>query len=187
MSFIQFDLARVPPGGVGGGINEETLSQRRIHTGNPDTRKLLSANRREKESLLCCGLVHQVQFFARLEPDRLARSNTDLCARPRVPPDARLPGLHREHAKPTQFNAITRNQSLLHAVEDRVHRVFRLGPRKSGPFHDPLDKVLFNQLGPPLSRNLDRSMFEVTHCPAVVMLGTKPKIVNASQPAVRFA
>jgi hypothetical protein len=127
------------------------------------------------------GFVHQVQLFARLEANRLARSNADFRAGPGITPDAGLPRLNCEYAKPAQFDPVAGNQRLLHAVEDRVHRVFRLGPRKSGPLHDPLDKVLFNQVGPPLSLNSNRSVSHSTHCPALVMLGTKPKIVNASR------
>ncbi len=121
-----------------------------------------------------------MQLFAWLESNSFARRNSNLCTCPGISPNSRLARLHREHAKPAQFDPVARDQRFLHAVEDCVHSVFRLGSRKSGPLHDPLDKVLFNQVGPPLSRNLDRSMFEVAHCPAFVMLGTNPSIVNAS-------
>src|SRR5665213_1987044 len=96
-------------------------------------------------------LVHQVQFFAWLEPNCFARSDAHFCAGSRIAADAGLPWLHREHAKTAQFNTIARDQRLLHAVEDCVYRVFRLRSGKSGPLHDPLDKVLFDQVGPPLS------------------------------------
>ena len=34
------------------------------------------------EAILGCGLIHQVQFFARLEPDRLTRRNAHFGAGP---------------------------------------------------------------------------------------------------------
>ena len=149
-----------------------------IHT-SEDTRVQAGAHSETGCLSLSCGRVHKVQFFTRLEADSFARCDAHFGPSPGISPNARLAWLHGEHAKPAQFDPIARDQRLLHAVEDCVHSVFRFGSRKSGPLHDPLDKVLFNQVGPPLSRNLDRSMFEVAHCPASVMLGTNPPIVNA--------
>ena len=119
----------------------------------PRTKKGEESKHHPRTARLSRGFVHQVQFFARLEPDGLARRDAYFRAGSGIPPNPCFAWLHREYAKPPQFNAVTCDQRLLHAVEDGVDRVLRLRPRKSGPFHDPLDKVLFNQIGPPLSRN----------------------------------
>ena len=79
-----------------------------------------------------------MQLLARLEPHRLAWRDAHLGASPRIAPDARLARLHRKHAKPAQLNPVARDQCLLHAVEDGVDGVLRLGPRQSGPLDDPL-------------------------------------------------
>src|SRR5258708_86892 len=86
-------------------------------------------------------IIQQMQFFARLESNRLAGRYAHLGAGPRISSYARLPRLHGKHAKTTQLNPVAGYQRLLHAVEDGVHRILRLGPRKSSPLNDPLNKV----------------------------------------------
>src|SRR6185437_12881589 len=88
-----------------------------------------------------------MQLFAGFEADSFAGRDAHLGAGTRIAPDAGFAGLDCEYAEAAKFDAIARDERLLHAVEDRVDGVLRLGPGKSGPIHDALDKVLFDHLG----------------------------------------
>ena len=80
-----------------------------------------------------------MKFFAGLESNCFTRSNGDFSACSGIAADACFAWLNGEHTEAAQFDAVARDQGLLHAVEDGVDGVFRFGPRQSGPFDDPLD------------------------------------------------
>jgi len=108
------------------------------------------------------ALIQQMKLFSRLEPYRLARSDAHLRTRPRVTPDSRLSRLHRKHPETTQLDPLTRDERLLHAVEDCVDSRLRLRPRKSGPLNNSLNEILLDQDGGafpllPAMRNLRES------------------------------
>ena len=88
-----------------------------------------------------------MEFLARLESDGLAGGNADLGSGPRIAADAGLAGADAEDAKPAQFNALAGRQSLLQALEDRIHRRFGLGAGQARALDDVMDDVLLNQWG----------------------------------------
>jgi hypothetical protein len=110
--------------------------------------------------LACRRTIHQVQFFPGLESHRFAGCNADLGAGPGIAPNSGFARLNRENAKTAKLNSVASDQCFLHAVEDCVHCVFRLGPRKSGPLNDPLNKVLFDQDGAASLAQVCRNVFK---------------------------
>jgi hypothetical protein len=96
--------------------------------------------------------VQQVEVFAGLEADGLARGDADLGTGAWVPTDPCLARLYCEHAKAAQLDTVAADQSLLHAVEDGIDGILGLGAWESSPFYDSLYKVLLNQVVKPLSR-----------------------------------
>jgi hypothetical protein len=88
-----------------------------------------------------------MQFFAGLEADSFAWSNGDLGPCAGIAADACLAWFDSEDTKAAQFDAITGDQSLLHALEDGVYRGFCLGSRQTGALNNPLYKILLNHLG----------------------------------------
>jgi hypothetical protein len=114
----------------------------------------VQASRRSCDKPGLCGLVHLVKVFARLEAYSLAGRDADLGASSRVAADAGFARLDGKDAEASQLDAFAGDQGLLHASKDGVDRTLRLRSGKSGTLDDPLDKVLFDQIGPPLSRKL---------------------------------
>jgi hypothetical protein len=88
-----------------------------------------------------------VQLFARLETYGLAGSNADLGTGAGIAADPGFAGADTENAKSTQFDAFAGCQSLFQALEDRIHRSFRLGARQARALNYVMDDVLFNQWG----------------------------------------
>ena len=88
-----------------------------------------------------------VQFLAGLEADSFAGSDADFGAGAGIAADAGFAGADAEDAKSAQFDALAGGQSLLEALEDRIHGCFRLGARQAGALDDVMDDVLFNQWG----------------------------------------
>ena len=125
------------------------------------------------------GDVHQMKFFAGLEADGFAGGDADLGAGARVAPDAGLARLDGEDAESAKLDAVSRDECLLHTVKDGVHCVLCLRSRKPGPLNDPLDKILFDHFGSPLSRNSCGLRYLSTRS-VEVMLGIRPLIVNAA-------
>jgi hypothetical protein len=93
------------------------------------------------------AILEHVQFFAGLEAHGLAGSDADLGAGSWIAADAGFAGADAENAKPAQFDALAGCQSLLKALEDRIHRSFRLGARQARALDNVMDDVLFNQRG----------------------------------------
>jgi hypothetical protein len=90
------------------------------------------------------GLIEQVQFFARLEPDGPSRRNWHFRTGPWVPANSGLARPHAEDSKPAQLDAVASGQRILHAFEHCVHRRLRLHAGKSGPVRNFMDYILFN-------------------------------------------
>jgi hypothetical protein len=88
-----------------------------------------------------------VKFFAWLKANSFAGRDGDFSAGTRVPSDAGFARFDRKNSKTPEFDAIARDEGLLHAVEDRVHRSLCFSPGESGAFNNPLYKVLLNHLG----------------------------------------
>ena len=79
-----------------------------------------------------------MQIFPRLKPHSLTRRNTHLGPGARVAPDTGLPRFDGKNPKPAQLNAVARDQSLLHAIEDGVDSVLGFGSWEPGALDDPL-------------------------------------------------
>jgi hypothetical protein len=88
-----------------------------------------------------------MKFFARLEADRFAWSNSDFSACSGVASDAGFAWLDGEDAEAAQFDAVARDEGLLHAVEDGVYRRLCFSSWQSGTLNNPLYKILLNHLG----------------------------------------
>ena len=63
-----------------------------------------------------------MKFFARLEANCFAWSNSDFSARSGIAPNACFTWLDGEDAESAQLDTVAGDEGLLHAVEDRVYR-----------------------------------------------------------------
>jgi hypothetical protein len=88
-----------------------------------------------------------MQFFTGFESDGLARCDGDFGACSGVATDAGLAWFYGEDTKAAKLNAVTRNESLLHAFEDGIDGRLRFCSRKAGTFNHPLYEILLNHLG----------------------------------------
>jgi len=88
-----------------------------------------------------------VEFLAWLEADGFARGDGDFRAGAGVAADSGFAGLDGEDAKATEFNAVSANEALLHAVEDGVDSGFGFDSRQAGSLNNPLNQVLLNHVG----------------------------------------
>ena len=88
-----------------------------------------------------------MKLFARLEANCFAWSNGDFSARSGIASDACLARLDGEDTEATQFDAVTRDKGLLHAVEDGVHGRLCFCAWQAGTLNNPLYKILLNHLG----------------------------------------
>jgi hypothetical protein len=88
-----------------------------------------------------------VQFLAGLEPYRFAGSDADLGSGAGIAANAGFASADTEYTKSAQFDALTRSQSLLQALEDRVNGCFGLGAWQAGALDYVMNDVLFNQWG----------------------------------------
>jgi hypothetical protein len=67
-------------------------------------------------------LVEQMKLFAGLEANCFAWSNRDLGTCSGIAADAGFARLDGEDTEAPQFDAVARDEGLLHAVEDGVYR-----------------------------------------------------------------
>jgi hypothetical protein len=88
-----------------------------------------------------------MELFAGLEANCFAWSNGDFGACPGIAADAGFTWLDGEDTEAAQFNAVARDEGLLHAVEDGVYGRLCFGPWQSGTLNNPLYKILLNHLG----------------------------------------
>jgi hypothetical protein len=117
-----------------------------------------------------------MQLFAGLEANSFAWSDGDFSACSRVASDAGFTRLDGEDAEATQLDAVARDKSLLHAVEDGVYRRLCFSSWQSGTLNNPLYKILLNHLG----RRPWAVIFEITILTGFsnVMVESRNKIVN---------
>jgi hypothetical protein len=78
--------------------------------------------------------------------------DADLGAGAGIAADAGLAGADAEDAKAAQLDAFAIRQSLLEALEDRIHRSLRLGAGKTCALDHMMDDVLLNQRGTSLAQ-----------------------------------
>jgi hypothetical protein len=88
-----------------------------------------------------------MQFLPGFEADRFAWSNAHFGSRAGIATDSGFAGANAEYAESAQFDAFAGGQSLLQALEYRIHRGLRLGARKTRALDYMMDDVLFNQRG----------------------------------------
>jgi hypothetical protein len=88
-----------------------------------------------------------MELFARFEANGLAGGYADFGSGARIAADSGFAGSDAENAESAQLDALAGGKSLLEALEDRIHRSFRLGPRQSRALDYMMDDVLLNQWG----------------------------------------
>ena len=117
-----------------------------------------------------------MKFFAGLEANCFAWSNGDFSACSGVASDACLAWFDGEDTEAAQFDAVARDEGLLHAVEDGVYRRLCFSSWQSGTLNNPLYKILLNHLG----RRPWAVIFEITILTGFsnVMVESREEIVN---------
>jgi hypothetical protein len=70
-----------------------------------------------------------MELFARLEANGLAGGYADFGTGAGISADAGFTGADAENAESAQFDALAGGESLFEALENRIHRGFRLGAR----------------------------------------------------------
>src|SRR5215467_13474523 len=100
--------------------------------------------------------LERLQVLAWFETHGFSGRDVDFRTGPRVSSDACLPRLHREHTEAPQLNPIIGLERILHAIEDRIHRLFCFRLAHSRPLDDLVHKIEFDHWGPPylVSRHL---------------------------------
>jgi hypothetical protein len=88
-----------------------------------------------------------VQLLSRFEADGFAGCDADLGAGTGIAANACFARADAENAKSAQFDALTGGQSLLQALEDRIHRGFCLDAGQARALDYMMDDVLLNQWG----------------------------------------
>jgi len=88
-----------------------------------------------------------MEFFTRLETDGFAGGYADFGSGARIAADSGFTGSDAEKRRIRATQCARRGKSLLQALEDRIHRGFRLGPRQSRALDYMMDDVLLNQWG----------------------------------------
>jgi hypothetical protein len=86
-----------------------------------------------------------MQFLAWFEADCLPRGYAHLSAGAGIAADTGFSRADAENAKSAQFDALAGGQSLLEALEDRIHRGLCLGTRQARALDYMMDDVLLNQ------------------------------------------
>jgi hypothetical protein len=92
-------------------------------------------------------LVEEMELFAWLEANCFAGGNGDFGAGPGIATDAGFARFDSEDAKATEFNAIARDESRLHAFKYGIDSRLCFGPRKACSLYYPLYKILLDHLG----------------------------------------
>ena len=86
----------------------------------------------------------RLQFFPRLESNRLTGRDRHLFPRPGISSYATFTGLNDEHAKASELDSLTSRERFLHRVEERINRLFRLHLGNTGLLSYPVDDVQFD-------------------------------------------
>ena len=90
------------------------------------------------------AVVKRMQLLARLEADCLAGSDADFGTGAGIAADAGFAGADAEDAESAQFDALACGESLLQALEDRIHRGLSLGAGQARALDHMMDDVLLN-------------------------------------------
>ena len=91
-----------------------------------------------------------MEFFAGLETNGFAGSDTDFSASARITADAGFTRSDAENAESAQFYAVARGKRLLEPFEYGVYRCLSLGPRQACPLDHVMDNILLDQSRSPL-------------------------------------
>ena len=94
------------------------------------------------------AVLQHVQFLAGFEADCLAGSDAHFGAGSGVAADAGLAGADAEDAKAAQLDALTGRESLLEALEDRIHGSLSLRAGQTRALNHMMYDVLLNQWAP---------------------------------------
>ena len=90
-----------------------------------------------------------MQLLTGFEADGLAGSDADLGTGPGIPSDAGFARTDAEDSEATQFDAITRRQSLFQTFEDGIYRRLGLGAGQACSLDDVMHDILFDQCPSP--------------------------------------
>jgi hypothetical protein len=93
----------------------------------------------------------RLQVLAGLEPNSFSGRDVHFGASSRIPSDTRFPRFYREDAKAAQLNPIVGLQSVLHTVENRVHRLFCFRFADARAFDDLINEIEFYHFAPPMN------------------------------------
>src|SRR5437660_10985448 len=88
--------------------------------------------------------LQRLQVLAWLEAYGFSRRDIYFRAGTRVPPDTGLPRLYRKYSEAAQLDPIIGLEGVLHAIEDRIHRLFRFRLAHSRPLNDLIHKIEFD-------------------------------------------
>jgi hypothetical protein len=86
-----------------------------------------------------------MKFLARFEADCLPGGYAHFGTGAGIAADTGFACADTENAKSAQFDTLTGGQSLLQALEDRIHRGLCLGARQARALDYMMDDVLLNQ------------------------------------------
>lgn len=102
---------------------------------------------RHHSALLAAGgaWFERVKFLAGLKAHGFAGSDVDLSPGAGIAANAGFTRADAEYAKPAQFDPLAGRQSLLEALEDRVHCRLSLGARQARALNHVVNDVLFDQ------------------------------------------
>src|SRR5947208_2499005 len=89
-------------------------------------------------------LLQRLQVLAWLEAYGLSWRDVHFGSGSRISSDAGFPRLHGKHSETSQLNPIVGLESILHAVEDCVDRLFGFGLTDSRPLNDLIHKIEFD-------------------------------------------
>jgi hypothetical protein len=89
-------------------------------------------------------LLKRLQVFAWLEAYSLSWRNVYFRTCSRISADAGLPRFHGKHPEAAQLDPIVGLERVLHAIEDRIDRLFRFRLAHSRPLHDLIHKIEFD-------------------------------------------
>ena len=95
--------------------------------------------------LITVGLrLQRLQVLAWLEAYGFSWRDIYFRTCPRVPPDPGLSWLNGKYSEAAQLDPIIGLEGILHAIEDRIHRLFRFGLAHSRPLNDLIHKIEFD-------------------------------------------
>ncbi len=95
--------------------------------------------------LMTVGLrLQRLQVLAWLEAYGFSWRDIYFRTCPRVPADTGLSWLNGKYSEAAQLDPIIGLEGIFHAIEDRIHRLFRFGLTHSRPLNDLIHKIEFD-------------------------------------------